>query len=243
MTVWHPYQTESVTYPDGHKVSWIAQDRANDWPLADGWTFANWIAKGKEMEKLPLTDSLTQEIYKYYSMSINDSAYTEHWSRDQRFALTGLEALSKDTSSVLSGHVDVGNAMFSGGSYGGTAAAWSLMHDARVKAAVDFDGTSYFVTRPRDLAKPYLYFKALKAEDAHLHADILFKQTTGRFWELTFNCQHWEFGDSGPLGIPGIMKKTMLAMADEYLKKKGVGLVDAAVSEPGSFTLRKKLYL
>jgi hypothetical protein len=240
MTVWHPYQTETVTYPDGHQVKWISQDRAKDWPLAEGWSFNAWIAKGKSMEGKPLTDSLLQEIYAYYRMSLNDSLFIDHWSRDQRFALTGLAELARDPKSPLFERVDADRALFSGGSYGGTAAAWSLMQDSRVKAAADFDGTSYFVTKPTDLGKPYLYFKALKAQDAHLHADVLFAQTSSRFWELSFDCQHSQLGDSGPLGIPEVMYRTILALADEYVKQKGTGLVDAEVAKPGSFTLRSK---
>jgi hypothetical protein len=240
MTVWHPYQTESVTYPDGHQVKWISKDRANDWPLAEGWTFNSWIAKGKSMEGKPLTDSLLQEIYAYYRLSLNDSLYIEHWSRDQRFALSGLGRLGQDHKSVLFGSVDAENAVFSGGSYGGTAAAWSLIHDPRVKAAADFDGTSYFVTKPTDLGKPYLYFKSLKAQDAHLHADVLFAQTSSRFWELSFDIQHSQFADGGPLGVSDVMYRTMLALAEEYLKQKGKGLVDAEVAKPGSYTWRSK---
>jgi hypothetical protein len=69
---------------------------------------------------------------------------------------------------------------------------------------------------------------------------VLFAQTTGRFWEISFDCQHSQLGDFGPLGIPEVMYQTMLALADENLKHKGIGGLDALIKQSGSYTYRMK---
>lgn len=66
------------------------------------------------------------------------------WMEDTAFVLDQVEKLNReDVKALFTGRIDTSRIGMFGHSYGGAAAAQMLLKDARIKAAIDMDGTLY----------------------------------------------------------------------------------------------------
>ncbi|KKO51708.1 alpha/beta hydrolase family protein [Paenibacillus sp. DMB20] len=89
------------------------------------------------------------------------------WTEDVSFILDRLEQLNRqDEQDLFTGRLDLDRIGMFGHSYGGATAAQMLMKDARIKAAINMDGTLYGDPMPSTgLTKPYLQMNGEKSID------------------------------------------------------------------------------
>ena len=118
------------------------------------------------------------------------------WTKDVSFILDRLEQLNRqDEQDLFTGRLDLDRIGMFGHSYGGATAAQMLMKDARIKAAINMDGTLYGDPMPSTgLTKPYLQMNGEKSIDKAVFNNKLdqaiaqsgkTKEDYEEFWEET----------------------------------------------------------
>ncbi|WP_339267199.1 alpha/beta fold hydrolase [Paenibacillus sp. FSL K6-1330] len=123
-------------------------------------------------------------------------AHMPLWTEDVSFILDRLEQLNKqDEQNLFTGRLDLDRIGMFGHSYGGATAAQMLMKDARIKAAINMDGTLYGDPMPvTGLTKPYLQMNGEKSIDKAVFDNKLdqaiaqsdkTKEEYEEFWEET----------------------------------------------------------
>jgi predicted dienelactone hydrolase len=91
-----------------------------------------------------------------YHITEWDEIITNIWEKDHRFLLDFIELLSKDPQ--FKGKMDTNKIGVIGHSFGGAAALQTLLHDERVKLAVNLDGSYYGkVVNQGAPKKPFLW--------------------------------------------------------------------------------------
>lgn len=123
-------------------------------------------------------------------------AHMPLWTEDVSFILDRLEQLNKqDEQNLFTGRLDLDRIGMFGHSYGGATAVQMLMKDARIKAAINMDGTLYGDPIPgTGLTKPYLQMNGEKSIDKSVFDNKLdqaiaqsgkTKEDYEEFWEET----------------------------------------------------------
>lgn len=113
------------------------------------------------------------------SPNLTENEWDDHidlWMDDVDFVLNQIEKLNQeDEKGLFTNHLDTSHIGMFGHSYGGATATQMLAKDARIKAAINMDGTLYGNLVPKSgLEKPFLLMNAPEFEvDEDLHKDSL----------------------------------------------------------------------
>lgn len=121
----HQYSDTFVVYPDGRAV------------------YANDAGTGYNLE---YTDRKTYEQRMLKVMKV--------WTDDTVFTINNLEEINK-SHKILANSLDLNTIGIFGHSFGGAAAANTLMRDNRLKAGINLDGAIYDEMKARGVQQPY----------------------------------------------------------------------------------------
>jgi hypothetical protein len=81
------------------------------------------------------------------------------WADDLRFMLDQIEGLNKNSNSAFLHRLDLSSVGAFGHSFGGTASVLAGLQDARIKPALNLDGSPFGVLSKRILPKPFMVVK------------------------------------------------------------------------------------
>ncbi|WP_044640125.1 alpha/beta hydrolase family protein [Risungbinella massiliensis] len=116
------------------------------------------------------------------------------WTDDVSFVLDQVDKINQnDPQGLFTGRIDIDRIGMFGHSYGGATAVQMLWKDARVKAAINMDGTLYGTPIPeKGLGKPFMQMHAEKSVDKKKYfetVDLAIKQTgkTRKEYENNWN--------------------------------------------------------
>jgi pimeloyl-ACP methyl ester carboxylesterase len=132
------------------------------------------------------------------------------WTGDMIFTLNQLEKLNSDTKSQFHERLDFTRVGAFGHSFGGAAAVQVAKDDARVRAALDLDGTLVGDVVQRGLSKPFLMFDHPHPGETNYHRDdIVFRDAKPAYRLILAGSEHSFARDFGLLPfVPASVKKT-----------------------------------
>lgn len=94
-----------------------------------------------------------------------DHIVSDIWVPDSIFVLDQMEKLNtKDPNGIFQGKIDPSNIGMFGHSFGGAAAAQTLLADSRFKAGINMDGTLFGAGNLSGLKQPFLMMNAKTSE-------------------------------------------------------------------------------
>jgi dienelactone hydrolase len=121
------------------------------------------------------------------------------WLADARAVIDQLaQANSADPSGEVTNHLDLGKIGMFGHSFGGSNSLNVAFADARVKAAVNLDGTIYGAAATGTLATPFFLFQSAHPADG-TWTPVYEGATGGAYWAILAGSQHEDFSDLAPL--------------------------------------------
>ncbi len=131
------------------------------------------------------------------------------WTGDMIFTLNQLERLNSDTKSQFHGRFDFTRVAAFGHSFGGAAAVQVAKDDARVRAALDLDGTLTGDVVESGLSKPFLMFDHPHPGETNYHRDgVVFRDAQPGYRLILAGSEHSFSGDFGLLPfVPTSAKK------------------------------------
>ena len=177
---------------------------------------------------------------------------------DARFVLDQLQRFNQDSSNRLYGHLDMNRVGAFGHSFGGSVSAQACLEDARIKSALDMDGSLWGPVQQLGLTKPFMMIEEdvnlspppeqLKDQNAlfsHLFdlSDAVMMSKSGAYHVTVHGSTHSSFTDrslfspwkrySGEGDIPAyreyaIIREYVLAFFDKTLNGKDSPLLDEA---------------
>ncbi len=123
------------------------------------------------------------------------SASAPVWLADARFVLDRiLELNGSDPGGEIQGHLDTSKIGALGHSFGGATAIGLVAADARVKGALDMDGTLFGPIVGQAIAQPIFFLQSDRGADSTL--DTTFANATGMAYEATVKkALHQNFSD------------------------------------------------
>ncbi len=132
------------------------------------------------------------------SQNVSITEYSDSapvWLADALFVLDGvLQASTTDPAGEIQGHLDTTKIAAFGHSFGGSTAMDVLASDARVKGALDIDGTLFGAAIGHAYAQPFFFMQSDHGVDS-TEADV-FKRSTGTAYEATIaKSGHQNFSD------------------------------------------------
>jgi hypothetical protein len=158
--------------------------------------------------------------YTHYNVFANDgvvdtfksthtNASLPFWTGDLIFTLNQLEKLNSDPESQFHQRLDFTRVGAFGHSFGGAASVQMAKHDARVRAALDLDGTLVGDVVESGLSKPFLMFDHPHPGETNYHRDdVVFREAKPGYRLILSGSQHSFSGDWGFLPfIPTSVKK------------------------------------
>jgi hypothetical protein len=139
------------------------------------------------------------------------------WLADARFVLDELVKIaSSDPYAEIAGHVDLTKVGMFGHSFGGATSIGMLVTDARVLAAIDFDGSIYGNGATQSFSKPVFIFQD-PMQDSTMNNT--FNNAAGiAFHAVLANSLHFNFSDLGIIASillePSLWQSNMLGTID-----------------------------
>ncbi|MBD1372927.1 alpha/beta fold hydrolase [Hazenella sp. IB182357] len=112
------------------------------------------------------------------------------WASNSKFVLDHLEALNQ--SAPFHNTMDLGRIGMLGHSYGGATAVYMLLHDDRIKVAMNMDGGIFGLDNmPQKLHKPLLLMAADTSLDQEIFYETLASFTDEEVFEQTGQTKAW----------------------------------------------------
>lgn len=138
------------------------------------------------------------------------------WTGDLIFTLNQLEKLNSDPGSQFHKRLDFTRVGALGHSFGGAASVQAARDDARVRAALDLDGTLAGDVVESGLSKPFLMFDHPHPGETNYHRDdVVLRDAKPGYRLILAGSEHSFSGDWGLLPfIPAGAKKTGLGSID-----------------------------
>ena len=190
--------------------------------------------------------------------STHTNASLPFWTGDLIFTLNQLEKLNSDRGSQFHKRLDFTRIGAFGHSFGGAASVQVAKDDARVRAALDLDGTLVGDVVKSGLSKPFLMFDHPHPGETNYHRDdVVFREAKPGYRLILAGSQHsfsgdWgllpfiptsvkkEFGTIDPARALTITKAYVEAFFGEYLEGRTSPLLEWSLTQISRNQLRNK---
>jgi predicted dienelactone hydrolase len=249
-SIGHPFETNSVTRPDGRLIRFDPRN-------------PEFMLRGRERQAgLPLEraivgttdpdriDGLFRELGRTRPKMLESLTI---WAADIRFAIDRLEEMDR-SDGRFRGRLDLGGVGVLGHSFGGAASGQAALEDGRIAAGINMDGLQMGDMVDRAVEVPFLFLHHDNRPDPNPAPNInLFRRAKGPAYLLVIKGSgHYNFSDlSLPLlseGVPlpegalgpiegrravEILNRVVVAFFDAYLRKGDpAGFIEALAHTP-----------
>jgi predicted dienelactone hydrolase len=253
----HPYDSSSITMPDGRVIAANSMTRA---PVVSREDWATYTQYQKRFTEVSADEAQTRALFKqmHEYMEQKNFPYVQSilpWAQDTNFVIDQLDAINAGTDKGVvgpakrfSGKMDLENLGMFGMSFGGSTAGYVCMTNPRCKAGLNLDGWQFGNSEGRTMNVPFMLINSgtgltpgwmYDGGKSDFYLVNVKRSTHGNFADLSliFPLLTWtstpKFAFLGKIDAPQmerIMTQYSLAFFQQYLQGKPQPLLKSAPS-------------